>query len=158
MSLTAPVSSVLKVRDALAALPQSSLRGLLAAGERVHFAKDADVVRQGDPSDAIYALLWGRVRVTRTHPDLREPLVLATLGPGEVVGEMGLLDGLPRSATVTAIDEIVIARRIDARELAEVIVRSPEIYGGLVRLMSARLRNTDELVTELAAMRAREHS
>ena len=155
MSLITAMSSVLTVSETLTALPQASLRGLRAAGQRVFFAKDADIVRQGDPSDAIYTLLWGRVRVTRTHPDLREPLLLATLGPGVVVGEMGLLDGMPRSATVTAIDEIVIARRIEAREFAELIVSSPEIYGGLVRLMSARLRNTDELVAELAAMRAR---
>jgi len=154
MSLTA-LSSVLDVRHTLAALPQASRRGLLAAGERVLFEKDTELVRQGELSDAVYALFWGRVRVTRTHPVLLEPLVLATLGPGEVVGEMGLLDGMPRSATVTAIDEIVIARRIGAREVAEMIVSSPEIYGGLVRLMSARLRNTNELVAELAAMRAR---
>jgi CRP/FNR family cyclic AMP-dependent transcriptional regulator len=158
MTLTAPVSSVLKVRDALAALPQASLRGLLSAGERVHFEKNTALVRQGEPSDALYLLLWGRVLITRTHPDLKHPLVLATLGPGEVVGEMGLLDETTRSATITAIDEVVIARRISTRDFAELIVRSPEIYGGLVRLMSARLRSTDELLTELVAGHARERS
>jgi CRP-like cAMP-binding protein len=155
MTLTAPVSSVLKVRDALAGLPPTGLRGLLSTGERVSFEKNTALVRQGEASDALYLLLWGRVLVTRTHPDLRQPIVLATLGPGEVVGEMGLLDETTRSATVTAIDEVVIARRIGTRDFAELIVRSPEIYGGLVRLMSARLRSTDELLTELAAGRAR---
>lgn len=154
MALTAPVSSVLEVRDAIAALPPTGLRALLAAGDRVLFEKGAALVRQGEPSDAMYLLLWGRVLVTRTHADLQEPLVLATLGPGEVIGEMGLLDERTRSATVTAIDDVVIARRIGSREFAELIVRSPEIYGGLVRLMSARLRNTDELLTELMAARA----
>ena len=158
MALSAPVSSVLKVRDAIGGLPPAGLRGLLTAGERVMFEKDAALVRQGEPSDALYLVLWGRVIVTRMHPDLRQPLVLATLGPGEVVGEMGLLDDTTRSATVTAIDEIVIARRIGTRDFADLIVRSPEIYGGLVRLMSARLRSTDELLTELAAGRAREGS
>lgn len=151
MSAAAPVSSVLTVRDAIAALPPPGLRGLLTAGDRVLFEKGAELVRQGEPSDALYLILWGRVRVTRTHPDLQQPLVLATLGPGEVVGEMGLLDETTRSATVTAIDDVVIARRIGANEFAELIVGSPEIYGGLVRLMSARLRSTDDLLTAIAA-------
>lgn len=151
MAPSPQASSVLTIRDALAALPDQSLRGMLTAGQRVTFERDEDLVRQGEPSDALYLLLWGRVRITRTHRDLRQPLLLATLGPGEVVGEMGLLDDTTRSATVTAIDDVVIARRIGTREFAELIVRSPEIYGGLVRLMSARLRSTDELLTELAA-------
>ncbi len=78
----------------------------------------------------------------------------ATRGPGEVVGEIGLLDETTRSATVTAIDELVIARRIGTREFAEPIVRSAQIYSGLVRLMSARLRNTDDHLMALVAGRA----
>lgn len=67
----------------------------LAAGD-VLFA-------QGDPPDFIYVIESGALEVTRTSPS-GEQVVLAQLGPGEFVGEMGPLFGLPRSATVRATD------------------------------------------------------
>jgi CRP/FNR family transcriptional regulator len=107
-------------------------------------------MRQGEVSDAMFVILVGSVRVARAHPDLREPFVLATLGPGEVVGEMNALDGSQRSVTVTAVDDTV-AVALDARTVARMILEQPDLYGGLVRVMSKRLRSTDELAAEMRA-------
>ena len=90
---------------------------------------------QGDPPDNLYFIIDGRLAITRDAPD-DEQVHIATLGPGEVVGEIGILQGLPRTANVTAegratlmavSGEIfwraVIENDITARELGELAMR-----------------------------------
>ena len=62
------------------------------------------VIREGDPADRFYVIRDGRFRVTQDAGADAEPRELRTLGPGDVFGELGLLTGAPRSATVTAIE------------------------------------------------------
>ncbi|HWY55011.1 MAG TPA: cyclic nucleotide-binding domain-containing protein, partial [Terriglobales bacterium] len=63
------------------------------------YAPDAAVFFQGDPSDSLYMLLAGSVKVTQASEGGREK-ILDILGPGEIFGEFAMLDGHPRSATV----------------------------------------------------------
>ena len=85
-------------------LPEPGLQMLAERGRPKHFAAGEVIMRQGDVSDALHVITRGRVRVERDQPG-ETPLVLAELGPGDVIGEMGLLDGGPRSATVTASED-----------------------------------------------------
>lgn len=62
------------------------------------------LMRQGEIAASMHFILSGRVLVERHEPNLPDPIVLAELGPGQVVGEIGVLTGQPRSATVTAIE------------------------------------------------------
>lgn len=91
---------------------------------------------QGDPSDRLYFIIDGRLRITRDGTDDDEQVHIATLGPGDVVGEIGILQGLPRTANVTAEgratlmpveDDIfwraVVENDITARELGELAMR-----------------------------------
>jgi CRP/FNR family cyclic AMP-dependent transcriptional regulator len=107
------------------------------------------LMRQDDVSDAMHVILAGRVRVERTHSGEPAPMVLAELGPNEVVGEIGVLDGGPRTATVTALEE---TRTLELHRtlLAVVLIQYPEIATDLLRKLSARLRNTDEILDTLA--------
>ena len=143
----------LGVAEAFAEIPVDAIARFAAVGRRRLFASGSALMRQGEESDAMFVILSGSVRVVRMHPDLREPFVLATLGPGEVVGEMGALDGARRSATVTAIDDTMVMA-LDAQTVARMVLENPELYGRLVRVLSKRLRSTDELAAE---MRAKEH-
>ena len=95
-------------------------------------------------------LLSGKVRVERSHPDLKAALPLAELGPHQVVGEMGVLDGAPRSATVVAMEDTE-ALELSAEVVAQTIVRYPVVSMDLLRMLSSRLRDTDELATHLAS-------
>ena len=148
-----PSTSVLAAALVFGALPKDGFARLAGSGVRRSFAHGEELMRQGEASTAMYVILDGQVRVTRMHPDLSEPLLLATLGPGDVVGEMGVLDGALRSATVTATEDVVTSE-LSAAVLGAVVLKHPEVYGSLVRVLSARLRSTDELAERLDAARA----
>src|SRR6266540_628036 len=85
-------------------IPPKGLVELAREGRHRVFAPGDALMRQGEHADCLHIILSGRVRVERTHPDLLDAVVLTELEAGEVVGEMGVLDGEPRSATVTAIE------------------------------------------------------
>jgi CRP-like cAMP-binding protein len=129
------------------------MEGIARLTERGHprsFPMGSLLMQQGEPADTMYVILSGRVRVERTHPDLIEPVVLADLGPGEVVGEMGLLDGQPRSATVTAVEDTETLE-MDAADLSYTVLRYPEASMALLQTISRRLRSIDELAAQLAS-------
>jgi len=111
----------------------------------------SQLMQQGDVGDSMYVIVKGRVRVERDHPQLTEPLVLAELGPGEVVGEMGLLDGEPRSASVTAIEETETVE-LSGTALAQMMLRFPEVSTRLLRTLSRHLQSTDELIEKMEKM------
>src|SRR6476469_10634513 len=69
------------------------------------FPAGVRVFHEGDHSDACYLVRTGEVRVTREHPDGRA-IALATLGPGELVGELARFDGGVRSASVETLTEV----------------------------------------------------
>jgi CRP/FNR family transcriptional regulator, cyclic AMP receptor protein len=117
------------------------------SGQRRHFAAGEVLIRQGDVSDCMYVLLQGQVRVERAHPDLHEPLHLADLPAGTTVGEIGVLDGGNRTATVTAV-EPTETLRLPAGALAGILQAHPETAAALLHILSKRLRNTDELIDE----------
>ncbi|OLC11860.1 MAG: hypothetical protein AUH44_01290 [Chloroflexi bacterium 13_1_40CM_68_15] len=72
-------------------------------GKRHRYTAGKVLMRQGDPSETMHVLLTGRVRVEREQSP-EGKVLLAELGANEVVGEIGVLDHAPRSATVTAIE------------------------------------------------------
>ena len=85
-------------------LPSDGVRRLRMLGRPRTFAVGSLLLRQGDPSDCLHVIVTGRVRAELSHPDRPAPVILAELGPGEVVGDLGLLDGRPRAATARALD------------------------------------------------------
>lgn len=92
---------------------------------------------QGDPSDAAFFVVAGRVRVTMQHADGRlEPLV--ELGRGAVVGELGLLDRSARSATVRAVRDTTLAR-FGADVFEEMVTRSPGLMLHVTRQLLPRV-------------------
>ncbi len=77
------------------------------------FSSKTRIILQGEPGDAMFFISEGHAEVTVTPFGVGSPfppLSIAELGPGDVVGEMAVLSGEPRSATVTAIDDVVAYR------------------------------------------------
>ena len=94
------------------------------------------VVRQGDPADRFYVIDSGALRVTQVaHGD---EAVLRELGPGEVFGEIGLLKGIPRTATVTATTPSVLYA-LDARAFGELVGSGPGLSSRLLDLYRGAL-------------------
>ena len=106
-------------------------------------------MRQGEDADVMHVILSGRVRVERSAAAGSAPVVLADLGANDVVGEMGVLDGGPRTATVTALEE-THTLELHRTLLTVVLVQYPDIAADLLRTLSLRLRSTNELVDALA--------
>jgi len=125
-------------------------RRTLSERGRLRTFKTGDVLmRQGEESDSMYVILSGRVRVDRDAPGQPGPARLAELGANDVVGEIGVLDGGARTATVTAMEE---TRTLELHRtlLAVVLLQYPDVAGELLRTLSRRLRSTDEILDTLA--------
>jgi len=125
-----------------------ALSHLAERGQRRHFVAGQALMRQGEPSQSMHVIAGGKVRVERSHRDIKEPVVLAHLGAGEIVGEMGVLDEAPRSATVVAVNEVE-TMELDAAGLSGAMLRYPEIASALLHVVTKRMRSTDALLDEL---------
>ncbi len=134
--------------DVFRGLPKDALDGLAKLAQPRSFEEGAMLMRQGDVSESMYVIIQGKVQVERTDPLLRGPLVLAELGPGEIVGELAVLDGEPRSATVTSM-EPTQTLELTAPALAITVLQHPEVSRALLMVLSQRLRTTDQLAVKL---------
>src|SRR5581483_7221385 len=120
-------------------LPAGELECLRKAARELSFAPGETLFREGDKGDGIYVVKQGSVEIKATvsYGDLR---VLSTLGPGELFGEMAVLDSDPRSATASA-KEPTVVYFINRTELLEMFERTPKLATELVREISHRLRD-----------------
>src|SRR5262245_28866695 len=102
----------------------------------------------GDDGNGCYRLEKGTLKVILTSPH-GEERILALLSPETVVGDLSMIDGLPRSASVIAVSdcELSFVSRAVFRDCAE---RRPEIYRNLTELLARRLRETDATIAALA--------
>jgi hypothetical protein len=110
---------------------------------RMHFAKGQLLFREGDPSDGVFLLLSGVVDVVRELD--RDPIILGAVAAGQSVGEMGIVENRPRSATVRAASEVE-AEFLDPTEFLDQIVSSPPAARDLIQRLSQRLREADDRI------------
>ena len=123
-------------------LSAAALERLSTVSRSVQLKPGQVLFVQSDPSNGCYPVLMGALRVSYFSADGHET-VLALLGKGDVVGEMGLFDAAPRSATVTAQTECELAF-IGTAEFFRCADSDPAIYRHLLKLLSARLRATND--------------
>jgi len=107
------------------------LRRIPARSKR--FPAGTRIVRAGEPGNAFYVILDGTVRV---DPPTGRPV---TLKGGDSFGEMALLDGAPRAADITAVDEVQVMM-IGRTAFAKLLRGEPQIAQALLRTLAARLR------------------
>jgi CRP-like cAMP-binding protein len=139
-----------KTLDLLGAAERAAL---LSVAKPVSFAAGETIFHQGDDADSLLVIEAGSARVVRYAPDGKDA-ILAFLGAGDVVGEIACLGGLPRTATVEAVSE-VSAKAAPRGELFALMRKEPELALGFVRLLCARLAQTDSLVMSLSALKMR---
>ncbi len=92
------------------------------------------IFSEGEPGDALYLVIDGKVRVHRDEK------LLAELGERECFGEMALLDSAPCSATVTALNAVNLLK-IGRSEFHEILTDKPDIALGIISVLSRRLRD-----------------
>jgi CRP/FNR family cyclic AMP-dependent transcriptional regulator len=135
-----------------AQLPAAERAALHAEGAAHHYRTGATLFHEGDPSDWVLLVTRGRVKVASVTADGRD-VVLAVRGPGELVGELSALDGLPRSAAATALDE-VDARVVTADRFRAFLAAHPQASLGLLCAVCGRLRDADRRRVEFVALDA----
>jgi CRP/FNR family transcriptional regulator, cyclic AMP receptor protein len=109
------------------------------------YPNDTRVFHEGDPGDACYIVRTGTCRVTREHPDGRA-ITLATLGPGAIFGELAMLDGERRSASVEATESTELLA-LPAGDMRSLIREHPEMAEKLVVALTRRLREANERIS-----------
>ena len=122
-------------------LSRKDLKRLAKGTVSRHSSKGEVIVKEGERAVAFYLILSGRVEVVK-GADGASPRVLNTLGPGDFFGEMALLDGYLRSASVRALEdtECLVLSRWDF--LAE-LRSSPYIAVQMLPVLSRRLREAE---------------
>ncbi|MFQ5974609.1 MAG: cyclic nucleotide-binding domain-containing protein [Alphaproteobacteria bacterium] len=107
--------------------------------------------RQDEPSDVVGRIVSGDVEVVKERGD--QAVVLGRIGPGEYVGEMGVLEGRPRSATVRAIGAVIVDL-VGKEDFLHRIAEDRDTAFALMVRLSARLRSVDDALAEADSRRA----
>lgn len=153
VSVAAPVD-LLRRAPLLQSLSEAELQAIAELASRRRCRAREVVVQQSDPGDELFVLLSGHLKVLSTDPEGRDT-ALSVMGPGEVFGEVALLDGGPRSATVVALEacELLVIRR---EHWLRFLKTSPETAIQLLAVLAGRLRRLTERTEDIAFLRVSE--
>lgn len=118
-------------------MPESALEAIAGLATETQFGDGETVTREGDEGDAFYVVTAGQLAVTRNGMTIRD------LGPGDFLGEISLIDGRPRTATVTAVGPVdaLVVRRADFLELMD---RFGAVRLGVLMALTDRVRGDEE--------------
>jgi small-conductance mechanosensitive channel/CRP-like cAMP-binding protein len=148
--------ALLKV-DILGPLSAAERAGLAEQLRPLRFACGETVIRQGDEGDSLFVILQGRVEVCVGSAGQQE--VVNTLAAGSVFGEMSLLTGAPRSATVRAVEDVEVVP-VTVKAFRGIVTKNPAVLDAVTGVVSRRLSRLDEaihVVESEAAARSAEH-
>lgn len=137
--------TLLRVVPAFSTLGEDDLAQVAEVTVPRSFKPGEAVFHEGDTSDTCYVVHSGHVRAIREHTDGRS-ITLATLGPGDIFGELALFDEERRSATVESLDETEVIA-ILAGDMRRLLHAHPDIAVKLLAALSRRLRETNERLT-----------
>lgn len=147
---TTPPAGGLAAVPLLAGLDADTIR-LLERESRVRrFSRGQVLCSEGDPGDELIVLEAGQVRVSRFAANGRETVLAETRAPASF-GELALIDGSPRSATVTATTAVRV-RFLGRQAVLDLIGREPEAALAMMRRMAAMIRATNERLGDLLSL------
>ena len=113
----------------------------------ISFPRRRTVLREGNPGDQLYIIATGKVKIRQTTAQGRETLI-TVLGPDDIFGELALFDPDARSSTVTTLTTVQ-AVTIHRDTLRAWIIEYPEIAEHMLRVLTRRLRRTNNAVSDL---------
>lgn len=139
-TLAARAEDLLRTPTALSELSAAEARCIVSYMRLVSYDEGGFVFREGDTEQTGYMLLvlHGDVTVESTVVSRREPIVMSVLGPGNLIGEMGLLDGAPRAASCVASSPVTGAA-LSRRSLRRLMHDAPEVAMKFLAAMSLRM-------------------
>lgn len=129
-------------------LSQETIDKISTLGKRKVYEKDSVILMEEEAGTALFVIITGKVKVSRNSTDGRE-VILSILGESDFFGEMAILDGLNRSASVIAIEESELFI-IQRNEFIDLLKAHPEISIALLQELTARLRQADMKIKSLS--------
>lgn len=111
-------------------------------------SKDNIIFHAGDESKDLYIVKNGRVNAVRYNPEYDQKIIVNTFGPGEFFGELSVLDGNPRSATMETVEPTVLLK-LSLENLKSILIKYPEINFRLTKIVVERLRQATNQIEEL---------
>ncbi|HYZ73450.1 MAG TPA: cyclic nucleotide-binding and patatin-like phospholipase domain-containing protein [Chthoniobacterales bacterium] len=131
----------LRRSDLFASLSADAMTALQAQLTPVTLMSGEILFKEGEPSDSLYIVISGRLRVVSRVTDDQSERLVADLGHGEIVGEMGLVCNEPRSATVVAIRDTNLAKLSESGLNQLAANWAQPIYSAIIRQLASRLKN-----------------
>jgi CRP/FNR family cyclic AMP-dependent transcriptional regulator len=122
-------------------LPADFVAELFGSARAVPLARNKTLFLAGDPCDGCYRIVDGLLKVTAAAPSQRER-ILAILGPGALVGELSMIDGAPRSATVSAIRDSRLAF-VPLAAFETFATANPEVFRHISAVLASHLRENN---------------
>ncbi len=149
MTATSDVTAeVLREAPLFSTLGDGELADVAAVATISRFAADEIVFREGESSSSCYVIRSGHACALREHVDGRV-ITLARFGPGDIFGELAMLDDERRSASVKALDELD-AITIPGPDMRRLLVEHPEMAIKVIVALGRRLRETNERLAGLS--------
>lgn len=141
---------ILRSLSIFAGVKEQKLVALATEASLKGVGRNEVVMRAGDPTDFVYFVLSGRLRVLVSDAEGRE-VILSMLGPGDMFGEIGVIDDNPRSATVSAVDasDLVVFAKEDFRRC---LADNFDLTLAIMRNLASRLRAADQRIESLALL------
>jgi CRP/FNR family transcriptional regulator, cyclic AMP receptor protein len=145
--MTADVTAILRGTSLLGSVPEEDLKAAAAASRLRSFRRGQVVFTRSDPGDTVIVVVSGQVKVTVRSADGGE-LTLAIIHPGGVLGELGVVDGGPRSADAETLEEcqlLLIPRDV----IRDICARVPSAARALTNSIADTLRRLTEATADL---------
>src|SRR5437762_4653794 len=139
--------SVLRKHPIFCDLEPEALDQLCRYAKHITLKRGASIFCKGDPGNSMFAVISGTVKISVSSPDGRNA-ILNLIGPGEIFGEIALLDGRARTADATANTNCEIFT-IDRREFVPFVRSQPELAMKFIELLCTRLRWTSDQVEQV---------
>ena len=140
-------TQVLATTDFFSDAPPDLLAPIAAAGTERHLIRGDVLYNEGDPPDSIHLVLSGRLAIAIANPIDRRESVVALMEPGDLFGELGMLDDGPRSAMARALEPSLVLE-IPYEPVLEMFERHPRLLRNVTRLLAQRLRAMDEALAD----------
>jgi CRP/FNR family cyclic AMP-dependent transcriptional regulator len=116
-------------------------------GDERHLVRGDVLFNEGDPPDALYLVLRGRIAIAIANPLDRRESVVALMEPGDLFGELGLLDDGPRSAMARALEPTTVLA-VPFQPVHQLFNDDPRLLWNVTRLLAQRLRVMDEVLAD----------
>ncbi len=133
--------------DFFADADAEALRRIADQGHERHLIRGDVLFREGDPPEALYLVLRGRLAIAIANPIDRRESVVALMEAGDLFGEMGMLDEGPRSAMARALEPTAVLE-VPYEPILAMFEENPKLLWNVTRLLAQRIRVTDEALAD----------